>query len=195
MLKHRIKDYYFHKAKSASYPARSVYKLKEADEKYRFLHQGDSVLDLGAYPGSWLKYTYEVVGPEGFILGVDRKDLKSLPGPNVYFLAADLVTLDVDTLKKIRPEFDVVLSDLAPDTSGVKTVDHLRSMDLARKAFEVAIAFLRTGGTFFVKVFQGEDLSELQRDIKTSFGEVKLFKPKSSRAESREIFILARGRK
>jgi 23S rRNA (uridine2552-2'-O)-methyltransferase len=191
MLRRNVKDYYFYKAKREHYAARSVYKLKEANEKYKFLHRRGVVLDLGCFPGSWLQYCAEVIGPQGFILGIDQQGLKSLPGPNAQSLQADVLALDPEEIKKNRDNFDVVLSDMAPQTSGVKIVDHTKSIELARAAFLIARGLLRTGGTLFVKVFQGEDLPMLKKEVEKAFAQVKLFKPKGSRPESKEVFILA----
>lgn len=195
MLRHKVKDYYFYKAKREDYAARSVYKLKEANEKYRFLRRDNVVLDLGCFPGSWSQYSAEAVGSKGLILGIDRQEPKSLLGPNVQFLKADILTLDPEEIKKIQNNFDVVLSDLAPQTSGAKQVDHIRSIELARTAFFIARSLLKTGGAFFAKVFQGEELPAFKEEVKQAFAQVKLFKPKGSRPESREIFILALNKK
>ncbi|MDD5451207.1 MAG: RlmE family RNA methyltransferase [Desulfovibrionales bacterium] len=191
MLRRKVKDYYFYKAKREHYAARSVYKLKEADEKYKFLHRRGVILDLGCFPGSWLQYCAEAVGPQGFVLGIDQQELKSLPGPNTRSLQADVLALDPEEIKKTRDAFDVVLSDMAPQTSGVKIVDHTKSIELARAAFLIAGALLRTGGTLFVKVFQGEDLPAFKKEIEQAFAQVRFFKPKGSRPESKEVFILA----
>lgn len=195
MLRHKVKDYYFYKAKKEKYAARSVYKLKDANEKYGFLHRQDAVLDLGCYPGSWMQYCAEVVGPHGFVLGIDQQELKSLPGPNARFLKADVLAIDPEEIKKMHSDFDTVLSDLAPQTSGVKSVDHLRSIELARKSLSIAQSLLKGGGALFVKVFQGEDLPAFKEEVKQTFGWVRFFKPKGSRPESREIFILALNKK
>lgn len=194
-MRRKVKDHYFYKAKKEDYAARSVYKLKEANDKYRFIHRHDKVLDLGCFPGSWLQYCAEVVGPNGFVLGIDRQELKSLPGTNVKFLRSDVLTLDPEEVKEIQDIFDVVLSDLAPETSGAKFVDHVKSIELARKAFFIAQSLLKRGGAFFVKVFQGEDLPALTEQVQQIFAQVKVFKPKSSRPESREIFLLGLNKK
>ncbi len=195
MLRHKVKDYYFYKARREHYAARSVYKLKEANEKYKFLHRRGVVLDLGCFPGSWLQYCAEVVGPQGFVLGIDQQELKSLPGPNAQSLQADVLALDPEEIKKIRDNFDIVLSDMAPQTSGVKIVDHTKSIELARTAFLIARELLGTGGTLFVKFFQGEDLPVFKKEVEQAFARVKFFKPKGSRPESKEIFILALNKK
>ncbi len=193
-MRHKVKDYYFHKAKEEEYAARSVYKLQEANTKYRFVRAGHAVLDLGCFPGSWVQYCAKVVGPRGFVLGIDRQSVTSLPGPCAHFLQADILALEPKEIQRVRESFDVVLSDMAPRTSGVKVVDHAKSMELAGKALSIASCVLKSHGSFFVKVFQGADLQEFEDEVKRAFTHVRYFKPKSSRPDSKEIFILALGR-
>ncbi|MBW2164029.1 MAG: RlmE family RNA methyltransferase [Deltaproteobacteria bacterium] len=168
----KVQDHYFKKAKKQGFPARSVYKLEEAQKKYRFLRPGQTVLDLGAYPGSWSKYAAGVAGPKGLVVAVDIQK----PG--------------VMAVREISPYFDVVLSDMAPKTTGRKDVDHFRSVALAERALVLAKELLKSGGTFFCKVFQGEDLPSFRDNCKKSFRSVRVVKPKSSRPESVELFLL-----
>lgn len=185
----KVQDHYFQRAKKEGFPARSVYKLQEAQKSYRFLHQGHAVLDLGAAPGSWTKYAAKLVGRQGLVVAVDIQPLAP-SGDNVIFLQEDIFTLESEELKALCPAFDVVLSDVAPKTTGRRDVDHLRSVAMAEAALELAIQILRPGGTFFCKVFQGSDFPTFRSRCTKSFQTLRVFKPRSSRPESVEVFLL-----
>lgn len=191
-LMKQVQDFYFKKAKKEGFPARSVYKLKEAHEKYGFLAPGQKVIDLGASPGSWTIYTAKIIGEKGHIVAVDLNIMPSIP-PNTTFFRSNVFDLDIARLKNISPFFDVVLSDMAPKTSGVKDVDHLRSIALSETAFSLAVSLLNKGGVFFCKVFQGRDFSRFLDGCRLRFRSVKTLKPKSSRSESVEVFVLCTG--
>ncbi len=190
----KIQDYYFKKAKREGFPARSVYKLKEIQERFHIIKRGQWVLDLGAFPGSWTKYAAGLIGPQGGVIAVDLKGIKNPPG-NVVVLEQDVFTLTPEGLEEITPRMDIVLSDMAPATTGRKDVDHLRSIALAEKALDLADALLPVGGTFLCKVFQGEDLDQFRKSCLDRFSSVRLVKPKSSRKESVEIFVLCSNRR
>ncbi|HDH98615.1 MAG TPA: RlmE family RNA methyltransferase [Deltaproteobacteria bacterium] len=185
----KVQDHYFKKAKKQGFPARSVYKLEEAQKKYRFLRPGQTVLDLGAYPGSWSKYAAGVAGPKGLVVAVDIQK-PSVMADNICLLQRDVYDLKASKLREISPYFDVVLSDMAPKTTGRKDVDHFRSVALAERALVLAKELLKSGGTFFCKVFQGEDLPFFRDNCRKSFRSVRVVKPKSSRPESVELFLL-----
>jgi len=193
----KVQDYYFKKAKKESYPARSVYKLEEAQKKYRFLKTGNTVLDLGCQPGSWAIYAAKTVGPEGLVAGVDLQEGKRISIANaadIIWLCDDIMDADiVEKIQKIRGSFRVILSDMAPRTSGNKWVDQQQSLNLARRVLELTGALLESGGNLYVKVFEGEDFKEFADSVRKNFKTVKIFKPKSSRSESREVFILGMG--
>lgn len=190
----KVQDYYFKKAKREGFPARSVYKLKEIQERFHIIKKGQWILDLGAFPGSWTKYAAGLVGPQGGVVAVDLKGIKN-PPENVLVLEQDAFTLTPEGLKRITPRIDMVLSDMAPATTGRKDVDHLRSIGLAEKALDLADALLPRQGTFLCKVFQGEDLEQFRKSCLDRFRSVRLVKPKSSRKESVEIFVLCSGRR
>ncbi len=185
----KTQDYYFKKAKEEGFPARSVYKLKEAQEKYGFLRPGQTVLDLGAYPGSWTKYVARLVGPKGLVVAVDLQRLECV-ADNVSVLQGDVYDLEPSDLMKISLVFDVVLSDMAPKTTGRRDVDHFRSIGLAGRALSFTQEILRPGGTFFCKVFQGEDFPAFLARCRSIFKSVRVIKPRSSRPESVEVFML-----
>jgi 23S rRNA (uridine2552-2'-O)-methyltransferase len=186
----KIKDHYFHKAKRDGYVARSAYKLEEIDKKHRLLRKGDLVLDLGCSPGSWLQYAAGKVGEQGQVLGVDLQTVKlSLP-KNVKVLQADIFEMTVKDFEMNGGMVDVVLSDMAPKTTGIRDMDAQRSYALNQQVLELSGDLLRPHGTLLVKAFQGAPLEQLRREFSSSFAQVKLCKPKSSRSESVEIFLL-----
>jgi 23S rRNA (uridine2552-2'-O)-methyltransferase len=190
----KIQDYYFKKAKKENYPARSVYKLEEAQKKYRFMKTGNTVLDLGCQPGSWTIYAAKIVGPKGLVVGVDLQEGKRISIANaagIIWFCDDIMADDIIAkIQKIRRNFQVILSDIAPGTSGNKWVDQQLSLNLARRVLELSGELLESGGNLYVKVFEGEDFKEFVDSVRKSFKMVKIIKPKSSRSESREVFIL-----
>ena len=191
----KIKDHYFHKAKKDGYAARSAYKIEEIDKKYRIIRTGNKVLDLGCSPGSWLQYASRKVGNSGQVLGVDLHPVKiSLPS-HVKVIKADIFEVTVEDLKIKGGLADVILSDMAPKTSGIRTNDAHQSFELNKKVLYLANEILRPEGSLLVKAFQGKLFDELCYEFKKMFANVKLCKPKSSRSESVEIFILGRGKK
>ncbi len=191
------KDFYFDKAKKEKYPARSVYKLEEVQKKHRILKPGKRVLDLGCHPGSWSIYASQVLGSRGTVVGIDlqQTDLAPQKGhAEIHWLCYDVYADDmIDHLKKKWHGFHVVLSDMAPRTTGSRYADHQQSMRLIRRALDVARALLHENGTFYCKAFQGEDFPEVLRECRPLFQTVKVVKPDSSRKESREVFLLGRG--
>ncbi len=188
----KIRDHYFKKAKKEGFPARSVYKLKEAQRRFRLLRPGMRVLDLGASPGSWTRYASEMVGKDGVVVAVDTHRLK-VELPNVVMKRVDCHDLDPQGLMDEFGRFDCVLSDMAPKTTGRKDVDHYRSVELAQTALGLAKRLLNAKGRFFVKVFQGADFDMFRKECMASFLKVKVFKPRSSRPESVEIFLYMEG--
>ena len=188
-----VKDPLRAKAKQEGYSARSVYKLKEIQDRYHLIRTGALVADLGCHPGSWLQFCSRTVGPKGKVLGIDLKPPRIPGAENVVFLKADIRSLSGKQIPAWARQVDVVLSDLAPNTSGVKWLDHQRSLELARKALETAVRILKPGGGFLVKIFQGEEFDRFRRDLETWFRRVALEKPRSSRAESREVYLLGLG--
>ncbi len=190
----QVQDHYFRQAKKEGYPARSVYKLEEAQKKHRFLKKGSRVLDIGCSPGSWSMYASRVITPSGLVVGVDLNKVQAVnrkPGAEIVWLQGDIN--DERTVEQIRSasrRFSVVLSDMAPKTTGNKWADQQRSLDLARTALELALTFLEPGGSFYCKVFEGEDFKAFFNEVKERFFKAKIVKPKSSRPESREVFVL-----
>ncbi len=190
----KVQDYYYKKAKKENYPARSVYKLEEAQKKFQLLRKGDKILDLGSFPGSWSLYAAKISGVKGLVVGVDlsrHKPLVMKNGAEIQTIAGDIYDEEiVARLKGACSAYNVVISDMAPKTTGNKFSDQQKSLDLARQALQLAIDLLHKGGNFYCKVFEGEDFKEFVDSVRRSFGKVKIVKPKSSRTESREVFVL-----
>ncbi|MBU3983442.1 MAG: RlmE family RNA methyltransferase [Proteobacteria bacterium] len=193
----KVKDFYYKKAKQDKYPARSIYKLEEAQKKYHFLRRGDSVLDLGCCPGSWSLYASEIVGEVGIVVAVDLQESEKVPrsgGAPIHWIVADIMDPElVQQVRKIRPAFKVLISDLAPKTTGNRWADHQQSLNLARQTLFMAETLLHEKGHFFCKAFQGEDFPAFVLEVQARFEQVKVVKPKSSRTESREVFVLGMG--
>lgn len=193
----KVQDFYFKKAKKENYPARSVYKLEEAQKKYRFLKGGQRILDLGCHPGSWSLYAAGIAGPRGVVVGVDLQATDPAPQKGhaeIHWLCYDVYSDDlVAHLRKQWPGFHVLLSDMAPQTTGSRYADHQLSLRLVRRTLEIARLVLHERGTWYCKAFQGEDFPGVVTECRALFETVKVVKPQSSRQESREVFILGRG--
>lgn len=189
----QLHDAYFKKAKAEGYLARSAYKLKQIQEKRRILRRGDSVLDLGCAPGSWLQVASEIVGTGGRVVGIDLQPSTGPFAPNVSTHVADAFSPDAAAivLADGGGPFDVVLSDMAPNTTGAG--DHFRSVALCRRVLELLPTVLRPGGSLAMKVFEGEEYPALLRDTTRLFAECKGLKPDATRDLSREMYIVARG--
>ena len=180
------KDFYFKKAKKEGYLARSIYKLLEINKKYDLIKPNSRVLDLGSAPGSWVQACLKL--NVGEITGIDIDKVK-VQHPRFKFINEDIYKLDTKKLKN----YDTVLSDLAPKTSGNKDLDAEKSIQLSYKALEIARLVLKQNGNFLVKVFQGPDFESLLKEIKKYFSFCKCFKPKSTRSSSKEIYVVAKG--
>lgn len=191
----KYQDHYFKKAKKDNYPARSVYKLQEIDKRFQIFKPGQKVLDLGAAPGSWTLFAAKKVGGKGRVLGVDIQDTETAFPENVTFLVQDVFSDAPELMEAMQPlePFDLVISDMAPKTTGVKFADQANSLELCERARDVAFERLARGGHFVAKIFEGPDVKEYTDGLRPRFGKVKTFKPKSSRAESKETFIVGLG--
>jgi 23S rRNA (uridine2552-2'-O)-methyltransferase len=188
-------DHFAKKAKKEQYVARSVYKLIEIDQKYRVLHTGDQVLDLGASPGSWSQYTSEKIGDKGKLLGLDLKKV-FLSFPNAVFVKGDIMTYDFDAVMLehgFGKYFDVILSDMAPDTTSSRFTDQMRSLELCEMALHAAQKLLKHGGTFVCKIFDSGDAMGFRDELKRQFKSVQLLRPKSVQQSSKEFFMIAKG--
>ena len=185
----RRKDHYFHKAKSESYAARAVYKLEQIDKKFHLFSPAQRVLDLGCHPGSWMQYASKRVGRSGQVVGIDRVETAP-PAGNVRTIAIDIFEVTPERIGEPEQSFDVVLSDMAPNTTGIKAVDQLKSTALAERALELALAFCKAGGHFAVKIFMGPDEPKLFSAMRRRFERVVRHKPDASRSESMEGYLI-----
>ena len=189
------KDEYYNRSKQEGYRARSAYKLKQLDAEATLFDAGDSVVDLGAAPGGWLQVAAEAVGESGTVVGVDRQRIRSLDATTVETVRGDMTEeRTVDRLHgAVGDAVDVVVSDMAPNMTGEYSVDHARSVHLARQAFDVARDLLAPGGDFVTKVFDGPDLADLRSDMEESFEYVRSIRPDASRDSSSELYLVAKG--
>ncbi len=193
--KNRWQDHYTRRAKKENYAARSVYKLAEIQKKHNLIAKGDRVLDLGCAPGSWLQFAAQQTGDHGRVTGVDLKPVTiNLPG-HVQVITGDINDLYEAEDQSLGAGFNVVLSDMAPATTGNKHADGVRSFVLCETALAMAQKVLRPGGHFVCKMFQGEDFRAFCDTVKARFNRMHIFKPLSSRKGSREIFIIGLGKK
>ena len=190
------KDYYYKRAKSENYRSRAAYKLKQLNTKFKIVKKGQKVLELGAAPGGWTQVISEAVGDEGLVLGVDLSDIKPLKLENVKTIKGDFTDPEViSEIKEIIGTADAVVSDASPDISGVWDIDCLLSVELSRSALKLAKEVLRPGGNFLIKVFQGAETDDFFKEVKKSFHYAKRTKPKASRDQSSEIYIVGKGKK
>jgi len=190
------KDEYYNRSKQEGYRARSAYKLQQLDGAADLFTSGDTVVDLGAAPGGWLQVAAEAVGESGTVVGVDRQRIRPLDHDTVETVRGDMTEdATVDRLHEAVGEggVDVVVSDMAPNMTGEYSVDHARSVHLARQAFDVARDLLEPGGDLVVKVFDGPDLADLRNDVEESFEYVRSIRPDASRDSSSELYLVAKG--
>ena len=190
-LQRQINDPYVRLAKAEGKRSRAAYKIIQIDEKFNIFDKGSSVLDLGAAPGSWTEVALERAG--GITVAVDILDMDDIK--NAIILKADLSNEETsDLIKKLNNEkFDIVLSDMAASTTGHKQTDHVRTQALAELAALYAVEFLKPGGIFCAKVFQGGTHSDLLLNLKNNFKSIKHFKPDASRKGSPETYVIAKG--
>ncbi|MBN2653091.1 MAG: RlmE family RNA methyltransferase [Spirochaetales bacterium] len=188
-------DHYTIRAIKEGYPARSVYKLEEIDQKFKVIKKGAKILDIGAAPGSWSLYSLKKTGNEGFVLGIDFKDIKLKQFPNFKFIQDD--AFSESTLEEINKigEFDLVLSDAAPATTGNRTVDTARSEELVEQVIDLAAKIIAGQGYLIVKIFQGQNAKKMIDLAKEKFEIVKTFKPQACRKDSFETYIIANKKK
>jgi 23S rRNA (uridine2552-2'-O)-methyltransferase len=195
-LREHFDDEYVKKAKREGYRSRAVYKLDEIQQKDRIIKPGMAIVDLGAAPGGWSQYASGLLGDKGTVVAMDILPMEALSG--VTFLQGDFRENDVlDKLLQLleRQKIDLVMSDIAPNISGMDAVDQPRAMYLAELAVDFAERVLRPGGDLLIKVFQGEGFDELVRGLRGNYQKVVIRKPRASRRRSREVYALARGRK
>jgi 23S rRNA (uridine2552-2'-O)-methyltransferase len=191
-MSYNPKDHYFKKAKKENFAARSVFKLEEIDSRLRIVKTGQNVLDLGASPGSWSQYCSKKIGTNGKILGIDLTEIK-IKLPNAIFVQADIRDANLESIFQqhgFTEPFDLVLSDMAPKTTGIRITDQARSMELCELALSTACRFLKPGGHFVCKLFHSDEFSNLRDQIKKHFEKFEAIKPDSTRKISKEIFLI-----
>jgi 23S rRNA (uridine2552-2'-O)-methyltransferase len=189
------KDFYYRKAKREGLRARSAYKIDEIVRRFRLLGAGQAVLDLGAAPGGFLQVLAEAVGDRGAAVGVDLEPIRNLGKPWVRTGQVDLLAPDaLERIRALHPgRFDLVTSDMAPKTIGVKVSDEARSLELARTALRVAAETLRLGGALVTKVFMGGDFADFKREVAAGFDEVHVARPRATRDSSYEVYVVGKG--
>lgn len=184
-------DAFFRKARTEGFAARAVYKLEDLDKRARLFRPGARVLDLGCRPGSWLQYAVKAVGPHGKVVGVDRQPLPS-PVPGAHVIVADIYTLSDEEILCGLAAYDVVLSDMAPDTTGIRATDQARSAGLVEEALGRAERLLAPLGSFVAKIFQSPEVELLRKRMATRFTDVRLLKPEASRQQSTELYLVGK---
>lgn len=191
----RKNEEYYKKAKKQDYRSRASFKLLQLNRKYKVIKKGDSVLDLGAAPGGWSQVALEIVGEDGLVVAVDLNRIKPFPDENFWSLRGDFT--QKETLEEIertlQGKAQVIISDAAPQLSGIKDLDQIRSIDLARSVLSICDKVLKYKGNIIMKVFQGEGYPELLKDVKNKFQTVRTTKPPSSKKKSGEMYIVGRG--
>lgn len=187
------KDKYYKQAKEQGLRARSAFKLEEIQNKFKLIKTGDKVLDLGAAPGSFLQLITKLVGEKGLVIGVDLKPIEKIKAKNVKTYVGDI--FDEALYDRITSDtgieyFDVITSDLAPATTGIKSVDAGRSFELSKQVLAIADEYLKPNGHVLLKTFPGADQDYLLKMMKDRFESIKVFRPKAVRSSSREVYLI-----
>lgn len=195
-LKEHFDDYYVNKAKQEGWRSRAIYKLQEIDEKDKLFHAGMTVIDLGAAPGGWSQWTTHQIGEKGRVFALDILPVEPFAG--VTFIQGDFQEDEVyqalmDAL--VDREVDLVMSDMAPNMTGNKGIDIPKSMYLVELCMDLAQQVLKPNGTLLMKVFQGEGYEPLLKTLRTAYTKVWIRKPKASRPRSKEVYVLAQGKR
>lgn len=184
------RDYYRKLAKDHGYRSRSAYKLEQLNKSYRILKPSYKVIDFGCAPGGWLQVILKEVGSSGKVVGVDIQDIEPISGAIILRDDIEDPTITDSILRLLNSKADVVLSDLAPNVSGIWDIDHARQISLTRNAFAITQKVLKKNGSAIFKAFEGELLNELKLDLKNGFHEVIVSKPRASRQESSELYLV-----
>lgn len=190
------RDHYFKKAKDTGFRARSAFKLEEIQNRFRLLKPGQYVVDLGCAPGSFLQFAGKILGPQGKIIGFDIKPVQDFGDTRIKTYVASVLEDDIVSLiKHDLDHVDCIISDIAPNTSGIKDVDHGRSIDLNRAILTIALQVLKKHGSLLLKVFDGGEFPGFVKEVKAHFAEVKIVKPDASRDRSREVYVIGTNKK
>lgn len=196
MGKYERKDRFYIKAKASGRASRASYKLEQIEQKYKVIKRGDRIVDLGASPGGWLEVASKMVGDKGKIFGIDLLPLKIREYPNVSFIQTDVCGSEiVGVIKEELGEVDVVMSDMAPSTSGIKFKDSYLSYELALSALNIAKRVLNVGGNFIVKIFPGDEFQNFKNELVQHFEKVSQYRPEATRKTSIEVYLVGIGYK
>ncbi len=190
-------DKFSRRAQFQGYRARSVYKLQELDQRFQLFKEGQKILDVGAAPGSWLQYISQQIGDTGIAVGVDIQEIKPISN-NVHLIQEDIQNTEsfIQQFNNLTiQQFDLVVSDIAPSTTGIPGVDQARSVELSQIVVDTADQFLKPKGTLVMKVFQGEDFKDFYHALQQKYGYVTTVKVKASRDRSSEIYVVAQRKK
>jgi 23S rRNA (uridine2552-2'-O)-methyltransferase len=192
-LEQAKRDYYRRRAKEEGYRSRAAFKLKELNNKYHLMHRGSKVVDIGAAPGGWAQVSSELVGNVGQVIAIDLDPIKTV-SKNTTVIQEDITSAKAlseinDALRGAKS--DLVLADLSPKLSGVWDMDHYKQIDLCNTALDLLPSILETGGSCVMKAFQGDELQNLIKRLKASFGRVEISKPNASRKESSEVYLVS----
>lgn len=186
-MTYQPKDRFFHKAKQDGFVARSAYKLQDLQKRFRILNSGDRVLDLGCSPGSWSQVALKLIGPKGTLFGIDLKPVTIQKPANATFLVGDILKTDAAVFGE---PFDCIISDMAPNTTGIRMRDQAQSEELCRMVLQITQTHLKPGGHMVMKLFEGPDAQALVNDTKKLFQKVERFKPEAVRKGSFETYVL-----
>jgi 23S rRNA (uridine2552-2'-O)-methyltransferase len=191
------KDRFFKQAKAEGLRARSAFKIDEIARRFRLFSKGQTVLDLGAAPGGFLQILLDEVGPKGLVVGIDLVAIRPLQRPNIKTAVADVLAPEFDQqLRELHDQaFDVVVSDLAPKTTGIKTTDEARSLALAEKALDISVTRGAPRGHFVAKLFMGRDFPAFRKAVQQHYQDVKIVRPEATRGASMEIYLVGLQRK
>lgn len=197
MPAYQRKDQFYKKAKDTGLRSRAAFKLMELNQRFRLLKPGILVVDLGCWPGSWMQVASKEIGAFGRVIGLDLETLDGMGEKNAAFIQGDIREERTRQLllSELGRKVDLVLSDMAPNLSGIKFQDHYNSYELAEQAFQLCKLVLREGGDFVVKIFPGEELEPFKNNLKGAFAQIKTFIPDSTRKSSSEVYVVGKGYK
>lgn len=188
---YKRKDRFYQKAKEEGHVSRAFYKLEQIQKKFKVFKRGDKVVDLGCAPGGWMELISKLVGDNGNVLGVDILPLKINLRPNMIFIQEDITSQDVmDKITDKMDRVDVVVSDMAPSTSGVKFRDSYLSYELSMRALVIARKVLKRGGNFITKIFPGEEFADFKKEMQKYFEKVSQYRPEATRKSSNEVYLI-----
>lgn len=196
-MAYQRKDYYYKKAKKEGKPSRAAYKIEQIQKKLKLINKGDIVIDLGCSPGGWLKEISKMVGTSGTVIGIDVEALRVEIPKNGAFILGDIMNSDAinQICLRLTRNADVIVSDMAPNLSGISFSDAYRSYELASRALEICRGILKEEGNFIVKVFPGKELSEFKKMLQRTFKKVETIIPPATRKTSSELYLVGIGRK